>query len=334
MLDLLRKPVFDPEKEIPSLSGKVILITGGTGGLGRETVVSFASHDPAHIYFTGRSQPSADETIRLAKEKSPNTPVEFVKCDLASFASIKVAAKDLLAKMNRLDILMANAGIMAHPPGLTEDGYELQFGTNHVGHALLVKLLTPLLLQTAAPAAAAAEEQTEKKDVRIIWDSSLAHRGHPACGIDFSKLKTDMADIVPRPLQSAAGPWIRYAQSKLANMIYARAFAHHYPQITSVSLHPGVSATGLIGGLSMGQKAFMYATSWPIMIPAYMCAWNQQWAATAPLGSGERQVESGTFYMPVGKKGETSAKGRDKGLEQKLWEWTEEELKGQTLEEE
>lgn len=318
-LDIFRKPVFDAEKEIPSLAGKVILITGGTGGLGRETVVSFAKHDAAHIYFTGRSQPSAEETIRLAKAASPTASVTFIKCDLASFASIEKAAKDLVSRTQRLDILMANAGIMAHPPGLTEDGYELQFGTNHMGHALLVKLLTPLLLQTA--------ERPESRDVRVVWDTSLGHKGHNPKGIDFAKLKTKHEDIVPCGMQGSVGPWIRYAQSKLANLVYARAYAKHYPQITSVSIHPGVSATGLVGGLSLPQKMFVYATSYPIMIPAEMCAWNQQWAATAPLGDGERQVQTGTFYMPVAKKGTTTKKGNDPELEKQLWDWTEEELK-------
>ncbi|KAM3416413.1 hypothetical protein BST61_g8010 [Cercospora zeina] len=316
---MFRKPVSDPEKEIPSLAGKIILITGGTGGLGRETVVSFAKHDAAHIYFTGRSQSSADETIRLAKSTNATAPVTFIKCDLASFASVQTAVQDLLSRTQRLDILMANAGIMAHPPGLTEDGYELQFGTNHMGHALLVKLLTPVLLQTAA--------RPESRDVRVVWDTSLGHRGHNPKGIDFTKLKTKHEDIVPCGMQTSLGPWIRYAQSKLANLIYARAYAKRYPQITSVSIHPGVSATGLVGGLSAPQKLFVYATSYLIMIPPEMCAWNQQWAATAPLGDGERQVRTGTFYLPVGKKGTTTAKGNDAELEQKLWDWTEEELK-------
>lgn len=181
-------------------------------------------------------------------------------------------------------------------------------------------MLTPLLLKTA--------ERPESQDVRIVWDTSLGHKGHNPKGIDFSKLKTDHSDIVPiYGLQGALGPWVRYAQSKLANLLYARAYAKRYPQIISVSIHPGVSATGLVGGLTWAQKAFVYTTSYMMMIPAEMCSWNQQWAATAPLGSGERQVETGTFYMPVGKKGTTTARGNDVELEQKLWEWTEEELK-------
>ena len=117
---------FDPSKEIPDLKGKVILITGGTNGLGFETALSFAAHGPAHIYFTGRSQPSADKLIKEVKTKYSDTPITFIRCDLASLQFVEDAAKELVSKTDRLDIFMANAGIMALPPGLTNDGYEIQ----------------------------------------------------------------------------------------------------------------------------------------------------------------------------------------------------------------
>ncbi|KAF2165455.1 hypothetical protein M409DRAFT_24304 [Zasmidium cellare ATCC 36951] len=312
-LNLMKKPVFDAEKEIPDLSGKVLLITGGTGGLGKESVLSFAAHNPAHIYFTGRSQPSADKVAEEAKAKYPNTPVTFLKCDLASHDAVRDAAKHFLSKESRLDILSCNAGIMAVPAGLTKDGYEIQFGTNHVGHALLVKLLTPLLEATAQ----------KGHDVRIVWDTSLGHRGHPTGGILFDKLKTPQTDIFP-----IMGEWMRYGQSKLANLLYARAYAKHHPSITSVSVHPGVSATGLVGGLTFWQKALVYTTSWSFMIPPEQCAWNQQWAATAPLGDGPRQVVNGTYYEPVGLRGSLVPAAADDELAAKLWEWTERELEG------
>lgn len=173
MSGAFRKPVFDAKNEIGSLAGKVILITGGTGGLGRETVLSFVAHEPAHIYFTGRSQPSADKVIAECKSKYPDISVTFLRCDLADLEHVQQAAKHFLAKEQRLDILLANAGIMSKPPGLTMQGYELQFGTNHVGHALLVQLLTPLL------------EATAKKtgDARVVWDSSMAYSLHPRGGM-------------------------------------------------------------------------------------------------------------------------------------------------------
>lgn len=316
MNNVFKKPVFSPEKEIPDLGGKVIIVTGGTSGLGRETVLSFAGHNPAHIYFTGRSQPSADKAIANVASKYPKTPVTFIKCDLASLASVQAAAKQFLSKETRLDIFNANAGIMAVPPGLTQDGYEIQFGTNHVGHALLVKLLTPVMMATADAG----------NDVRIVWDTSLGHMGHPSGGIQFEKLKTTHEDAFP-----VMATWMRYGQSKLANLLYARSYAKHHPSITSVSVHPGVAVTGLVEGLPMMQKVFIYSTSYFMMIPAEKCAWNQQWAATAPLGKGQRQVESGTYYEPVGLKPGLSRMAKDDGLADRLWDWTQKELESWEL---
>ena len=309
-------PVFDATKQIRDLSGKVFLITGGTAGLGYETAVSFAAHNPGHIFFTGRSQPSADKLIKEVNSKYPNVPITFVQCDLASLESVQNAAREILSKTDRLDIVMANAGIMALPPGLTKDGYEIQFGTNHMGHALLVKLLTPLL------------ESTAKKtgDVRIIWNTSLGHRGHPSGGIQFDKLKTTHADIF-----FILGQWMRYGQSKLANLLYAREYAKHHPEIVSVSIHPGVSATSLVTSLSFFDRWFVYITTIGQRVTPEQCAWNQQWAATAPLGKGEGEVESGVYYEPVGVKGKLLKAAADDELAAKLWEWTEKELEGYSL---
>lgn len=306
---------YDPAKEIPSLADKVILVSGGTAGLGRETVLSFAAHTPAQIFFTGRSQASADSLIKDALARYPTTPVSFVRCDLASLESVQVAARELIAKADRLDLVMLNAGIMAVPPGLTKDGYEIQFGTNHVGHALLVKLLTPLLDHTSAT-----------RDVRLVWNTSLGYKGHTKAGIHFASLNTTQTNITP-----VLGSWMRYGQSKLANLLYARAYAKHHPSITSVSIHPGVSATGLVTSLSLAQRMFVYATNIGNMISAEECAWNQQWAATAPKGSGERQVESGKFYEPIGIKVVPSGEGNNDELAERLWHWTQKEIEHYTI---
>ncbi|KAK5682195.1 hypothetical protein LTS10_005320 [Elasticomyces elasticus] len=305
------KLVFDPVKDIPSLSGKVILVTGGTAGLGRETVLSFAAHTPAHIFFTGRSQSSADSLVKEAKSKFPEIPVTFVQCDLASLQSVQKAAKSILEQTDRLDIGMLNAGVMALPPGLTKDGYEIQFGTNHIGHALLVKLLTPLLETTAK----------RTSDVRLVWNTSLGYKGHLKGGIFFDKLKTTQSNITP-----ALAHWMRYGQSKLANLVYSRAYAIKHPSITSVSIHPGVSATGLVTSLSFANRMFVYATNINNMISAEECAWNQEWAATAPLGTGKRQVQSGKYYEPVGHEMEPTGEAKSEELAEKLWNWTQDEL--------
>lgn len=224
---------FNPAKDIPRLTDKVILITGGTAGLGRETVLSFAAHEPAYIFFTGRSQASADKLIQDVTAKHPETPVAFLRCDLTDLSSVQQTAKTLLSMTERLDIAMMNAGVMALPPGLTQDGYEILFGTNHVGQALLLKLLTPLLEATAA--------KPNSKDVRVVWLTSIGYRGHPRGGILLDKVRTPQADIFP-----VMGGWVRYGQSKLANLLYARAYAKYHPNITSVSVHPGVSYTNLV----------------------------------------------------------------------------------------
>ncbi|KAK5735766.1 hypothetical protein LTR17_007938 [Elasticomyces elasticus] len=305
------KLVFDPVKDIPSLSGKVILVTGGTAGLGRETVLSFAAHTPAHIFFTGRSKSSADSLVKEAKSKFPEAPITFVQCDLASLESVQKAAKSILEQTDRLDIGMLNAGVMALPPGLTKDGYEIQFGTNHIGHALLVKLLTPLLESTAK----------RTSDVRLVWNTSLGYKGHLKGGIFFDKLKTTQSNITP-----ALAHWMRYGQSKLANLVYSRAYANKHPSITSVSIHPGVSATGLVTSLSFANRMFVYATNINNMISAEECAWNQEWAATAPLGTGKREVQSGRYYEPVGIEMEPTGEAKSEELAEKLWTWTQDEL--------
>lgn len=309
-----RKLDFDPDKDIPRLTGKVIIITGGTAGLGRETLLSFAAHDPSRIFFTGRSQTSADEVLREARTRYPSTPVSFIPCNLASLAHVRDAARTILARTDRLDLAFMNAGIMAVPPGLTEDGYEIQFGTNHLGHALLVKLLTPLLEATA--------ETTG--DVRVVWNTSQGYAGHPRGGIIFDRLKTDMHDFL-------LAPWQLYGQSKLANMLYAKAYNRHHPDILSVAVHPGVAYTGLVTGLSWGNRMFTYLSTWRVRISAEQCAWNQQWAATAVRGDGKGEVRNGVYYEPVGVETKVMRQGGDDELGEKLWEWTDKELQGYQL---
>ncbi|KAK5108103.1 hypothetical protein LTR62_008757 [Meristemomyces frigidus] len=305
---------FSAATDVPKLTDKVILVTGGTTGLGKQTILSLITKQPAHVYFTGRSQASADQVISEASSISASTPVDFIQCDLTSLTSVSTAAKKLLSTADRLDIAMLNAGVMALPPGVTTEGYEIQFGTNHVGHALLVKLLTPLLESTAH----------RTGDVRLVWNTSLGYKGaadYLKGGIQFDKLKTSCSDIAP-----VMGPWIRYGQSKLANLLYARAYAHHHPTITSVSIHPGVADTGLISSLGFFQRMFVYTTTWNTMISTEDCALNQQWAATAAKGNGKREVVSGKYYEPVGVETVPSGAATNDELAEKLWEWTQDEL--------
>ncbi|KAK7018676.1 short-chain alcohol dehydrogenase [Paramarasmius palmivorus] len=143
--------------------------TTGTAGIGKASIHLLSKHHPEHIFFSGRNVQSARSLIEEVKAQVPDVQLTFIECDLASLQSVKKAAQEFLSLSSRLDILMCNAGVMALPPGLTKDGYEIQFGTNHLGHALLIRLLLPTLLRTAETGS----------DTRIINLSSQGHAGHP-----------------------------------------------------------------------------------------------------------------------------------------------------------
>jgi NAD(P)-dependent dehydrogenase (short-subunit alcohol dehydrogenase family) len=146
-------PKFSALHDIPNLAGRVCLVTGGSSGLGEATIKALAQHNPDKVYLAARSKPKTKEALLRIKESSPTSRsanIEILDMDLASFDSIKAAAARINEEAPRLDIVHLNAGIAMIPAALTEDGYEVQFGTNYLGHALLTQLLMPKLLQTAA----------------------------------------------------------------------------------------------------------------------------------------------------------------------------------------
>jgi NAD(P)-dependent dehydrogenase (short-subunit alcohol dehydrogenase family) len=179
---------FDMSRDIPPLGGKTILITGGAGGLGKQTVIELARHDPAHIYIA--DLPSADNgaaNISAIRELVPNAVVSFIEVDLGSFESIKNAAAKFSAAETRLDICILNAGVMPVKAGTTKEGYEIDFGINYLGHVLLTKLLLPTMLSTAA---------LPNTSVRLVVVASEGHALAPRGGIIFDKLKSDGSHLV------------------------------------------------------------------------------------------------------------------------------------------
>ncbi|KAK5076634.1 hypothetical protein LTR51_002317 [Lithohypha guttulata] len=180
----LTKPdVFSPEQDIPSLQEKVIIVTGGNAGLGEETIFQLLQHEPAKVYLAARSQEKARTAInriqqRLVEQKaaSPAT-LQWLQLDLSNLKSVQAAAEEVLRNEQRLDIIILNAGIMASPPSKTPSGHDLQLGTNHIGHFLLVKLLVPLLEHTAS--------SVIDSDVRVITVSSEAHHLAPTNMLDL-----------------------------------------------------------------------------------------------------------------------------------------------------
>ena len=293
---------FDPTKDVPPLRGKIIFITGGTAGLGKQSILEFARHEPDQIWFTARDMDKAKLVIEQVKAAAPSVSTTVIEMDLSSFASVKTGARTFLKNCSRLDILMLNAGTMFPPLGVTEDGYEVQFGTNHMGHALLTQLLLPTLTQCA---------EAPNSDVRII---SLASHGYVYLkpnGFDFETLKTRGVKI---------GATQCYYQSKLANILWARELAKKHPQLTVASVHPGLVRTELgskIGGISW----FLRFIARSMMITSVEDGVkNQLWASVSA------DVQSGTYYEPIGDAVELTRDGKNDDLAQALWDWTRKEI--------
>lgn len=194
------------------------------------------------------------------------------------------------------------------PPGFTKEGYELQFGTNHVGHALLTKLLTPTLLRTA---------ERPSADVRVVVLSSAANETHPVGGLQFDKLKSACEDM---PV------FRRYSQSKLANVLFARELARHYPQLTVSSVHPGAVSTNLGGPLAerFPWLQIINPIANLVLASPEKGVRNQLWASVS------KDVVSGELYYPVGIPGRGAVLARDDDLARRLWEWTEKELQDES----
>jgi len=282
----------------------------GNTGLGKETVLQLAKHEPREIFLAARTPSKAEEAIADIKKTVPDSNITFLQVDLTSFASIKQAADEFNSKSDRLDTLISNAGIMMVPYSHTKEGYEIQFGTNHMGHALLTKLLLPTLLKTASQ---------PDTDVRIINLSSEGHNLAPSAGIIYDQAALEKQSTMAR-----------YGQAKLANILHARELQKRYPSITSTSLHPGVIITDLYA--SIGSANFATRMGLPVMravtkagllydVPAGTK--NQLWAATA----AKEEVGSSYYWKPIGVKSGGSGKAQNAKLAESLWEWTEEELK-------
>ncbi|KAH8883794.1 NAD(P)-binding protein [Thozetella sp. PMI_491] len=301
---------FNPAKDIPSLAGKVILITGANSGLGKHSALELAKHGPAQLWLAARSLEKGTAAAADIQKQSPDVSVSPLQLDLASFDSIKAAAKQFLAATTRLDILFLNAGIMGAPPSLTQDGYEVHMGTNHVGHALLLKLLTPRLIDTAAAG----------NDVRVLSIASVGYKFNKPEGIRFTELKNARTDDEGLTVVQ------RYMQSKLANLLYAREFARRHPQFKTVSVDPGPVATALFTREAGDeQMRHLQEKVAPVKTgPVEEGVKNHLWAATAA------EVLSGTYYEPIGLDA-AEGMGKDERMAAKLWEWTEKELDGHDI---
>ncbi|EMC92078.1 hypothetical protein BAUCODRAFT_38107 [Baudoinia panamericana UAMH 10762] len=300
---------FNPEQDIPDLSGKVVLVTGGNAGIGAATVRALVPHNPT-IYLCARNISSAEALVDEIKQKQPKANITILKLDLGSFDSIKACAHAFNTQADRLDILFLNAGISATAPTVTQEGYEQQFGVNHMGHALLTQLLLPKMLHTL--------RRQPDADLRIHVTASIgAHVFAPKEGLKLEDMHK------PDALSHGMS---RYGHSKLANILFARKLAQQYPHITSTSSHPG-TVRSEIWARADGMKLMVLLLApvvWWTGVTTDEGAKTQLWCATAPLSDG---IDNGRYYEPIG----IEATGKSENamrqdLADALWQWTTEEL--------
>jgi len=236
--------------------------------------------------------------------------------DLTDFDSIVASAKEFKSKENELHLLINNAGVMATPYSETKNGYEIQWGTNVVGHFLLTKALYPSLKETSS--------KNPEGTVRVVNVSSYGHNLAPRGGINFgdTKLKT-------------ASTWTRYGQSKLGNILMSNEIARRYADsgIYALSVHPGSVATELLRGPKQSWGGFLTALMSPLLWLTYKFqltpeqgAITQLYAATSP--EVVQKKLNGKYFVPYCKEYEPSNYGKDPELAKKLWEYLEKETEG------
>lgn len=223
--------------EAPALTNQVVLITGANTGIGKTTAQALAAGG-AHVILACRSEEKTRPVVEELRRRTRNDRVEFLPLDLSSLASVRRAAESFLARDLPLHLLINNAGV-AGQRGLTRDGFELQFGVNHLGHFELTRLLLGRLRGSGR--------------ARIVNVSSIAHR-RATRGIDFERLRVRTPSFSGLP---------EYAVSKLANVLFTRSLAKRLQGtgVTTYALHPGVVASDawrrIPSPLAGLMKAFM-----------------------------------------------------------------------------
>ncbi|KAG8694781.1 hypothetical protein FRC08_008267 [Ceratobasidium sp. 394] len=298
--------------QIPDLTGQVIIVTGGNSGIGKETCKALLNKG-AKVYLAARSKSKADEAIEWLKTETGGKAPVFLQLDLADLASVRRAVDEFKQKEQKLDVLFNNGGIMAPPIDMkTSTGYDIQFGTNVLGHYLFTVLLLPVLIHTA--------RTSPRGHARVVNVSSGAHWIAPKGGIDYSTLVPN--DPTSEARRKKLGTGRLYAQSKWGNIAFANELARRYESqgIISTSLHPGGIKTGLQQHLTMGAvlQGLMDSLLWP----APYGALTQLYAGTSPEGS----KFSGRYLIPWARLSKPRADTRNEEAGRKLWAWLEEQV--------
>lgn len=265
--------------DLPDLTGKVAVVTGANSGLGYHTALELARRG-ARTVLACRDVLRGEEALGQLRVTLPSASLELRPMDLASLDSVRRFAADVVAAHPRVDLLVNNAGVMAVPRQDTPDGFELQFGTNHLGHFALTGLLLPSLVAAG----------TAHAPARVVTVSSMVHRS--------GRIARD--DLMG---ERSYRPWVAYAQSKLANLLFFRELRRRLDAaglpVASLAAHPGYAATNLavagprLGGSRVRERLIRIGNA-VLAQPAAAGAWPSLRAA------GDPGARSGDVFGPGG----------------------------------
>lgn len=260
--------------QMPDLKGKVIIVTGGNSGTGYESVKAFAMKG-AEVVLAGRSMERCQQASAEILKAVPDGKIDVMQLDLADLDSVKSFAAEFIKKYKKLDVLLNNAGIMMSPYFQTKDGFEGQFGTNHLGHFALTVQMMDVIQKTAG--------------ARVVNVSSGAHkRGE----MDFDNLQFENGRDY--------SPMKAYGRSKLANLLFTYELQRRFESVNSkaivVAAHPGVARTNL--GRYMEGKII-----YKILYPFFKWISQDQSMGALPLirASVDPEVKGGEYYGPDGR---------------------------------
>lgn len=309
--------VVQDEGIVGKWTGRTVFITGANQGIGLETARALHATG-ATLYLGVRSIAKGEEAkASILSTSSGNGAINLIQLLLDSLSSVRTAAESFLAQSSRLDILINNAGIMAAPQSLTEDGFDSQLGINHLGHFLLTSLLLPALVASSTPTCAS----------RVVNLSSAGHSAHADAQMDLNDLGWDVRGY---------DAWKAYGAAKTANILHANQLDRLYGAspsnpVRAFSVNPGGVFTGLYQNLSEEERAGY--NEWRVVFKSSeQGAATTVWCATAKVleGKGGMYCEDCGEAAPA----ETGPRARrdityapwakgDFETERKLWEVSE-----------
>ncbi|TRX90670.1 hypothetical protein FHL15_008445 [Xylaria flabelliformis] len=312
---------FHPDT-LPDLKGKVFIVTGGNSGIGYYTVAHLAEHG-AHVYMCARSLNKGTDAIANIKKMHPSANIDLLQMDLMDLTSVVAAAKHFLTLETALHGLVNNAGIMATPFEMTTDGYEAQWQTNYLSHWVLTEHLLPLMLRTA--------KTLPPGSVRLVNITSSGHLSAPTGGINFKDLSL-----------KNGGPWQRYGQSKLANILHTKFLHLTYGpgslsarngegEIWVSSVHPGIVETNLATPLGESGSSIVSVLSvlrmFGMMYPAEKGSWTSLFCAASQDMKAEQSGAYLEIFQRFGEPRWQSSAAKDGKLAERLEEWAREEMR-------